>query len=264
MIRRQAGTECFLITQQDHAQISSQLAAHLGNAQFSCPDPRQSVVLAAALHDAGWPLHDDEPTLDSEGLPLDVFQTPRSIGLKLWTASADRAAACADPYAGLLVSLHSMHLAYLGPAPADRQQQFQLNKFHHREVERQEHLRVRLGLATDTPLTLGLAQPNISAAEDQLRFNFQELELVDLLSLWLCCRPAPATAAAELGARRVKICADSDAAVRVAPWPFDAQRIAVQIPFRRLPLRRFTDEAEFRRLFHAAPLEILQSAVAQT
>jgi hypothetical protein len=266
MIRRQVDKEFFLITQSDHAQISSQLADHFGNTRFPPSNPRQSTFVAAAEHDAGWSSHDENPTLDSQGHPLDVFQTPRTTALKLWTASADRAAATNDPYALLLVSLHSMHLGSTGSAGGDRHEQFQINKFHHREVERQEQIRRRLGLSTDLPLTLGLVEPNISAAEDLLRYNFQILEFVDLLSLWVCCRPTPIWQTAELSpppaCQPITLrFTEAASAVHVDPWPFSIARIDVQIPFRRLPVRSFTDEAEFRRLYHAAPREMMQCSI---
>jgi hypothetical protein len=163
MIRRDVGNEYFLIAQNDHAILAGQLAEHFGNHRFSQPEPRESVLTGVRMHDAGWPLHDDEPTLNKQHRPLDVFEVPRSIGLKVWAASADRAAAV-DPYAGLLVSLHSLALSIFATSqsapgrhePFDASQlseRFEVNKFQHREVERQELLRRQLGLRTDLPLT---------------------------------------------------------------------------------------------------------------
>ena len=37
----------------------------------------------------------------------------------------------------------------------------EMNKFQHREIERQEKLRRKLGLRTDVPLTLGVAKAGI-------------------------------------------------------------------------------------------------------
>ena len=45
-----------------------------------------------SLHDCGWPLHDDRPTLNSQGQPLHVFETPVTLATQVWTASARRAA----------------------------------------------------------------------------------------------------------------------------------------------------------------------------
>ena len=67
MIRRRAGNEFWLFTQHDHALLSGQLAAEFGNAAFAPPDPREPVLHGIWLHDSGWPLHDDAPTLTGNG-----------------------------------------------------------------------------------------------------------------------------------------------------------------------------------------------------
>src|SRR5213075_490790 len=101
MIRRDEQDAFLLISQHDHALISGELAEQFGNAVFARPQPAESVVRGVRLHDCGWPLHDNEPTLNPDGFPLYVFETPRDVALKVWTASSERAAA-EDPYAGLL------------------------------------------------------------------------------------------------------------------------------------------------------------------
>lgn len=201
MIRREAGNEFILITQNDHAILAAELAGHFGNSRFAAPRRRESVLSGVRLHDAGWPLHDDEPTLNPSHQPLDVFETPRPIALKVWCASAERAAA-ADTYGGLLASLHSLALSIYATTHAPHQhekfdisqmhERFEVNKFQHREVERQEQLRRRLGLRTDLPLKHGLAEPNASPEDDQVMFDFRLLQAMDLISLCLCCTKPPA------------------------------------------------------------------------
>src|SRR6476620_3113137 len=111
MIRRRVGDEYWLFTQQDHAMLSGELARHFGGIElFAKPEPYSQAIEGISLHDCGWPLHDDAPTLNAKGEPLDVFETPPLLGLKVWSAGADRAAA-RDPYAGMLVSLHALALS---------------------------------------------------------------------------------------------------------------------------------------------------------
>src|SRR3954471_21700194 len=124
MIRRDVGDAFLLIAQHDHAHMAAQLAEVFGNEQFAEPDPFDQAVLGVALHDCGWPLHDDQPTLNAQGLPLDVFESPARIAIKVWTTSADRAAA-RDPYAGLLTSLHVLSLSVF----ATTQTSFEHEKF---------------------------------------------------------------------------------------------------------------------------------------
>ena len=77
------------------------------------------------------------------------------------------------------------------PIHNTRQEIFELNRFQQREIERQEALRRRLGLATDIPLRLGLAVSGGVASEEQLRRNHYVLQIADRISLALCCSEMP-------------------------------------------------------------------------
>jgi hypothetical protein len=269
MIRREVGNEFFLIAQHDHAILSGELAQHFGNERFARPQPWEPVIAAARLHDCGWPLHDDEPTLNPRHLPLDVFESPRAVTLKVWTASAERAAAV-HPYAGLLVSLHSLALSILVTSQTNPQhekldtmqltERFEINKFQHREVERQEQLRSKLGMRTDLPLTHGLAAPRATEADDQLIFNFRMLQAMDLLSLCLCCTHAPADKTQDVltdpgaPAVQLKMVRRSEEMLLVDPWPFSSGRIDLTVPLRRIPRREYRDEGDLRQTVKTAPI----------
>src|ERR1700722_6241461 len=111
MIRRTEGSEFVLISQDDHARLSGDLARHIGNADFSPPAPFDDVIAAITLHDSGWPMKDARPSLNEDGHPQHVFETHAGDPLifQVWDTSVDRAAD-RSPHAGLLVSLHVMHL----------------------------------------------------------------------------------------------------------------------------------------------------------
>jgi hypothetical protein len=166
-------------------------------------------------------------------------------------------------YAGLLVSLHQLALSYLVSRnrTLTRPEQFELNKFQHRQVELQELLRRQLGLRTDIPLHLGLATPGANEAEDRLRRNFRLLTLCDRLSLQLCCGrtlfamiedipPAP-------GEPPVAIHSDmpDDATARVIPWPFDHPMLLADVEGRRVSGERFKSDDAFRAAYANTPVE---------
>jgi hypothetical protein len=278
MIRRDAGGDFLLITQVDHAKLAGQLAGHFGNARFAGPVPREPALTAVAMHDQGWPLHDDEPTLNDRQLPLDVFEVPRSIALTVWSASTERAAAV-DPYAGLLVSLHSLSLSIYATSPAPEthekfdvqkmHEQFAVNKFQHREVERQEELRRTLGFSTTVPLKHGLAEANVSPDEDRIRFDFRLLQGMDLLSLCLCCSKLPQGETNEVlrdpkfEPVKLKLRRRPDGVLHVDPWPFDTDRIELSVPCRRVPGRRYESLEAFRAVYHSAAVETLGVVVAK-
>lgn len=275
MIRRHVGEEFFLIAQDDHAKLAGQLARHFGNDRFARPEPHEDVIAGVSLHDAGWPLHDDEPTLNPAGLPIDVFESTRPIAFKVWHASADRAYS-AGPYADLLVSLHNLSLSVIATTQSagnhekfdmsKMTEQFELNKFQHREIERQERLRKELGMATDRPLKFGLAFAGTDETEDRLLFNFRLLQAMDMCSLALCCTTPPAGKTPDLlprvGGSALQLSLKRDGNnLMVDPWPFDVERIEVTIPFRRVKATPFATEQEFHSAYAAAPRESLAALV---
>src|ERR1044071_5794953 len=54
IVREREGGTVLLITQEDHAELSAQLAAHWGNEQFSKLKPYESMVFATLHHDSGY------------------------------------------------------------------------------------------------------------------------------------------------------------------------------------------------------------------
>ena len=268
MIRRDAGSHFLLITQHDHAMLCGELARHLGNAAFTAPSPVYDVVEGIAHHDAGWPLHDDEPTLNRDGLPLHVFEVPGPIAIRVWSASVDRAAAL-GPYQGLLVSLHVLGLSAYAQSQTSgnwsRQDAFEMNKFQHRQVEIQERLRTEVGLSNEVPLHLGLAKLGTSAEDDGLLFNFRLLTAMDRVSLALCCGknlfPRMDDVHATPGRSPTPIAADmrDPAMMTLSPWPFDRDEVRLTVPARRVRKDRFVSVDEFRAAYRqslAEPLEL--------
>jgi hypothetical protein len=276
MIRRRVGNDWFLIAQNDHAVLAAHFARHWSNDRFARPDPLDETLRGVAMHDAGWPLHDDTPTLNTKREPIDVFESTREIALKVWRASGDRAQV-ADLYSGLLVSMHSLALSLYATSPSPMKhekfdtsrptEQFEINKFQHYEIERQENLRRQLHMRTDIPLEFGLAKPGIDPNEDQLRFNFRLLQAMDQLSLAACCTQPPSDTTTEVhesAARKplkLKLHRINGVDVTVDPWPFDQPQIDASVPFCRVPARPFSDVEEFRAKYTAAPLETLSFAV---
>lgn len=269
MIRRRRGREYLLINQTDHAALSGAMARRLGNHLFAAPCPFEPTVAACANHDAGWHLHDSAPTVNRAGEPLDVFETPLLLALRIWSESADIVQREHGDYAGLLVSLHGMGLStFAASRPHDNREMFELNKFQHREVERQGMLRQRLGLPTDVPLSLGLAAHGSNPADDRLAYNFGLLQVVDRLSLAILCttsafgdiegiRPRPEAPPLTLDLTRA-----SETQLTVCPWPFAESRLIFDVPARVLPMRTFRRDAEFQTEYNAAPIETLRLEIA--
>ncbi len=268
MIRKEIDTGLLLFHQHDHAQLAGELAAQIGNDLFAAPDAR--AVRGIGLHDTGWVDHDHRPTIDSQGRPLDVFDTPWPLALPIWSGSASRASE-ADQYAGLLVSLHSLSLSVFasGKAPmkheswdmSDPQARFAVNQFQHEQIELQERLRGALGLRTDRPLKHGLAEGSSDPREAQLLFDFRMLQAMDRLSLDICCTelvaPRIEPVLARPGGERIdlNVKRQTHGHLTVAPWPFHVDEVSVAIPVRRLEATHFASNDALRAALNSAAVE---------
>lgn len=101
MIRRSLPDGDLLITQAEHALQAGRLAA----AMKDLPEPREALIRAVALHDAGWPLLDDQPEPLSDGRPPHVFDHDTAYSSPAWRRSVAIARA-SGPLEALLVSRH--------------------------------------------------------------------------------------------------------------------------------------------------------------
>jgi hypothetical protein len=220
------------------------------------------------MHDRGWPLHDNLPTLDDERLPLHVFQTPISVATAVWSESV-RLAREVDSYTAFLVSLHVFHLSamsYQHPTDPESKRRnakslFEMNKFQQSQIEFQEQIRGEMGMRTDVPLELGLAPPGSGDAETALRYNYHVLKAMDQISLAAVCDGRPFVTIEEMApapggeSLELRIEYPSEWEISISPWPFDVDRIEATVPFRRVPGQAYANVGEFRRVYKEAPEE---------
>ncbi|CAN5617566.1 hypothetical protein BH10PLA1_BH10PLA1_17620 [soil metagenome] len=267
MIRREENGKFILIAQDDHAKLSGEMSKHIGNGAFESllarsPEWGQRAINAIALHDSGWPEHDNAPTINTRQQPRDVFESKHDMSMELWTASADHAQAV-DPYEGLMVSLHGLALSVIALSDVMHQfsrknlaytrERFDLNRFQHNEVERQSALRTQLGLRMDLPLHYGLTDLGLDPREDLLIHHFRTLQAMDRLSLALCCTRSPFESI-DLPHHpgnpltRVRIKRISERVLVMDPWIFDQPSLTVTVPAHVLPVQTYVGEAAF----HAA------------
>jgi hypothetical protein len=276
MIRREEDGQLYLIAQDDHATLSGQLAQRIGNDQFqslpaSSDQLADKALTAIAKHDCGWPIHDVAPTLNNRMLPCDVFESRHDTSIKIWTASAERAQEV-DPYVGLLVSLHGLSLSAFAiaevmqhvsrKAVAYTRERFDLNRFQHNEIDRQQSLRAIIGLRSDLPLYHGLPESGADPREDLLIHHFRTLQAMDRLSLALCCTKSPfdhidlPKRVGEIPSR-IKIKRVAPRTLAMDPWPFTPPKFTATTPAHVLPMKQFVGEAELHGMFAEAPIETM-------
>ncbi|MEM8875505.1 MAG: DUF3891 family protein [Planctomycetota bacterium] len=252
MIRRHLGASFRLIRQTDHAALSGALAAALREPLTN------EAVLGITLHDAGWSEHDDAPTLNNDGEPRDVFESTLALGLPIWGASAERAGE-QHPYAGLLVSLHSLALAgHQLSADTERRTQFDWLTLTTRMAELQTQWREQLGMRVDRPTHHGLAAGWSDDREDTLRRDFRWLRAFDKISLD-ACRTDVAFGTIEVGPDMVlRVERPGDTDVKIGPWPFAEDALEFDVPYRAVPARRYATAGELHEALVDAPTETMR------
>jgi Protein of unknown function (DUF3891) len=257
----------WLITHQDHARLAGDFAAAWGNAQFRRPEPRARVLKGIACHDDGWAARDAQPSITRQGRPsafsielVGKYSAFEEIDLEEYLAVRERAVriiAEEDPYAGLLISMHTYNLL---TARADRstiagEGLVLLDAFLDRQREYQGELHSRI--SADTSLF------PIEAAEQTILEHFRLLQACDNLSLLACVAySAPAHLLHPLPLNdgttsQVKVLPLGSRHFRLVPWPFAGQASTFVFPARHVSGKTFADSQSLAAAFHGSQVEQL-------
>jgi uncharacterized protein DUF3891 len=267
MLRMESETGWWLITHPDHARLAGDFATAWGNEQFRKPEPRARVLKGITCHDDGWATRDAHPSITSQGKPsafstelVGKYSAFEEIDLEEYLAVRDRAVrviAEEDPYAGLLISMHTYNLL---TAHADRStiapsDLLLLDRFLEQQVNYQSELHLRI--AEDDSLA------EVDAAEQTILEHFRLLQACDNLSLLTCVAfSSPAHLLHPLplndgGTAKVKVLPIAPRHFRLTPWPFAEQELSFAFPARHVTGRLFSDSESLEAAFRAAPVEQL-------
>src|ERR1700683_1609845 len=120
MLRLETETGWWLITHPDHARLAGAFAERWGNDRFLAPKPRAHVLKGISCHDDGWAARDAAPQITRQGKPsafsselVGKYSAFEEIDLLDYLAVRRQAVdtvVCQNPYAGLLVSMHTFDL----------------------------------------------------------------------------------------------------------------------------------------------------------
>jgi hypothetical protein len=267
MLRMESETGWWLITHPDHARLAGAFATAWGNAQFRKPEPRDRVLKGIACHDDGWAARDAHPSITREGIPsafsielVGKYSAFEEIDLAEYLAVRDRAVriiAEDDPYAGLLISMHTYNLL---TAHADRstiapEGLILLDAFLARQRAYQSEL--RQAIAADA----SLAAPE--KTEQTIIEHFRLLQACDNLSLLTCVAfAAPAHLLHPLplnngSTTEVQVTPIAPRHFRLAPWPFAKNELTFHFPARHVAKKTFSSSQDLESAFHAARQEDL-------
>ena len=267
MLRMESETGWWLIRHPDHAQLAGAFAAAWGNARFRSPEPRARVLYGISAHDDGWAARDAHPSITRQGKPsafstelVGKYSAFEEIDLEEYLAVRDRAVriiAEEDPYAGLLIAMHTYNLL---TAHADRstiapEGLLLLDAFLARQREYQSELRAEI--AEDDSLDAH------AKSEQMILEHFRLLQACDNLSLLTCVafgsrahllHPLPLT---DGSASEVEVLPLAARHFRLAPWPFSEKELKFIFPARHVAGKLFDSSAELECAFAAAEPEQL-------
>jgi hypothetical protein len=267
MLRVESEDGWWLITHPDHAHLAAVFASHWGNEQFGAPQPRENVLHGIHVHDDGWAARDAHPSITRQGKPsafshelVGKYSAFEEIDLADYLAvreSAVEQVEQRDPYAALLVSMHTYNLL---TDRADRStiapgQLPLLDSFLDRQLVRQE--RLRAAIRTNPAFS-----PS-EASEETLLNNFRLLQATDNLSLLSCVAyRQPSTllhpfATTDGGNTTISVEASGPRRFLLDPYPFDQPEFTCVVPARHVRGKVFSSHEELADKFAEAPVESL-------
>jgi len=268
MLRLETKDGWWLIKHPDHAALAGDFATQWGNDLFVAPQPREPVLRAIYAHDNGWAVRDETPMVMKSGKPaafsvelVGAYSAFEEIDLEAYLAvrrSAVQLIAQQDPYAAILISMHTYNLL---TDRADRntirvEQLPLLDAFLAEQKELQTGLQQQLVAADEMP------QEQITW--DALTENFKLLQACDNLSLLSC---VDFSGAATLlwpqklrdgGTSEVHVTRIAERSFRLTPYPFLQSQFTLELRARFVPGLRFDSSEQLQERFHAAPVEELE------
>lgn len=256
MIRNETTDHWILITHPDHARIAGQFADAWGNADFARPEPYLPLRYAIYHHDDGWLTRDTTPSLTKQGRPegftralVGTYSAFEEIDLPAYLlvrAEATAAVAEIDPYAGLLVSMHTVNLL-------TEQADLATIRPEHRDAHTDFLARQRTWQSQITK--------NFGYSSAELQRGFEFLQCCDNLSLIVCSgydttRTLRHRHPDHTGSLHAVQCIPlANDTYTLSPWPLKVESLDLDIPFRKLAKNTAVDQSAFRSAFAYAPLE---------
>lgn len=267
MLRMESETGWWLITHPDHARLAGDFAAAWGNELFRKPEPRARVLFGIRTHDDGWALRDTRPVITRQGKPsafstelVGKYSAFEEIDLADYLAVRERAVriiAEQDPYAGLLIALHTYNLL---TAHADRStiapaQLPLLDSFLEEQYKYQQTLIAQI-----------IADDSLAAIEkdaETIQEHFRLLQACDNLSLLTCVAfDAPANLLHPLplnndSSTEVQVLPLGPRKFRLDPWPFSEPQLQFSFLAKHVEGKLFATSEELQEAYAKASQSVL-------
>lgn len=271
MIRLETEDDWLLLGHKDHANLAGEFARHWKNKDFKPPEPFVHVLDAVTRHDDSWEERDAQPLLTPEMNPsafskelvgsYDAFEEidlPEYLGVR---GAATEIAALRDPYAAVLISMHTVNLL---TEQADLSGLSGKDKTIHSDfVARQRDLQESLKeqIRTDSDL-------KHLATDSQFEFGFRFLQACDSLSLYV------GVAYEERGelrhaqpmkdgtASKIAFVPTGERRYELSPYPFDETELHFYLPYRRVSKSNTVSLEAFQTTYSNAKIENVKITIA--
>lgn len=266
VVRELKDGSSFASTQEDHAELSAQFAAHWGNHKFAKLRPYNSMVFATTYHDSGYREWEGNPPVNlAKGRPYahrEEIPSFEPVELQAyarnveWIRSRDR-------YAALVVSMHRTGLWQ------NRYQTFTRPKgrLRERSVEIKAAMKEMEANQQEEKAALGSGNPRF---DNELWVNYRALQIYDLLSLYFCCDgydehdrlKEDVLAPIRLGYDtpdevELRIVPTGTRSVKMEPYPLDISPLTVAVRARHVPPGQCATEQTCLEAYHKAPRQLL-------
>lgn len=262
MLRMESETGWWLVRHPDHAHLAGAFAAEWGNEQFRRPEPRDRVLYGISAHDDGWAPRDAHPTITRQGKPsafsselVGKYAAFEEIDLEEYLAVRDgalRIVADKDPYAGLLISMHTCNLLteHTDRSTISADGLGLLDAF----LNRQRSLQEALFSSISADVTLA---PNETSGQTILE-HFRLLQACDNLSLLTCVaylQPAHLLHPLPLNdgsTAEVQVLPIGLRHFRLSPWPFASDQLTFRFAGRHVEGKTFESSEELQAAYFYA------------
>jgi hypothetical protein len=270
IVRELPDGTALVISQEAHADLAAQFAAHWGNGTFSRLTPYDSMLFGTIYHDSGHrEMEADLPIDPAKGFPYTFRGAPPEVRHREADPANVKWISGRDPYAAVVVQMHhnglrkarydTVRAQYAGqePRPATEHLAPGLDTAIEDLEEWQQKQANELGLATDKAV--------------ELWHNYRTLQVFDLLSLHFCCdgfagevmkdvtlEQVPTRYGSdELTSLRLRYMGDDN--IRIDPYPFDEAELTIGVQARQIASR--AGETPARAEYHRARRILLEWSI---
>jgi hypothetical protein len=272
VIRELKNGRCYVSTQEDHADLAAQFAAHWGNERFSQLRPYRTMIFATTFHDSGYREFEGNPPINvAKGRPYahrEEVPSFEQVELKAYARNVDWVRSH-DAYAGLLVSMHRTGLwqnrynVFTQPTMRQRERSADVQAAKKALEAQQDDFKEELGRQNE-------------AFKNELEYNYRALQVFDLLSLYFCCDGyAGEDEFKEYKIAPVRVSYDSEDCVelrvlpnganaaRFDPYPFDISPLKIALRARIMTLDPGKTATAGLETYQKAPRHLLTFEVSR-